>query len=65
VRFRLSQDALSAENAVGESTMDGPCPSATLYARPAHLYAKSTLTCRQAVIDIPSYSAPNGPGCQP
>src|SRR3954451_13006095 len=62
-RFRLIQGVLSAENAAGEAIMDGPLLfDGTL---PAHLYPKSTLTCRQAVAAIPFCSAPNGPGCRP
>jgi hypothetical protein len=60
-RPRLSQDVLGAENDAGKSTMDGPevpCPSAALCARPAHLYAKSTLTCGHAVAAITFCPAP-------
>src|SRR4051794_37035 len=43
--FRLSQGVLSAEMLLASPPWMVPCPSQALCARPAHLYAKSTLTC--------------------
>src|SRR5262249_18777015 len=52
-RFRLNQGCLVPKMLLASPLRMVPCPSAPLCARPAHLYAKSTLTCRQAVAAIP------------
>jgi hypothetical protein len=45
VRFRLSQGVLGTKMLLPSPPWMVPCPSGALCARPAHLYAKSTLTC--------------------